>query len=38
MRKEGSRDRKRQPLQKIYSEPRGRPTMLGPIDEMVCII
>ena len=26
---------KRQPLQKICSEPRGRPTMLGPIDEMV---
>ena len=26
---------KRQPLQKISSEPRGRPTMLRPIDEMV---
>ena len=26
---------KRQPLQKICSEPRGRPTMLEPIDEMV---
>ena len=26
---------KRQPLQKICSEPQGRPTMLGPIDEMV---
>ena len=26
---------KRQLLQKICSEPRGRPAMLGPIDEMV---
>lgn len=26
---------KRQPMQKIFSQPRGRPTMLGPIDEMV---
>ena len=33
--KKAARIAKRQPLQKIYSQPRGRPTMLRPIDEMV---
>ena len=33
--KKATRMEKRQPLQKICSQPRGRPTMLGPIDEMV---
>ena len=27
--------KKRQSLQKICSQPRGRPTMLGPIDDMI---
>ena len=30
-----ARIEKRQPLQKICSQPRERPTMFGPIDEMV---
>ena len=33
--KKAARIEKRQPLQKICSQPRGKPTMLGPIDEMV---
>ena len=33
--KKSGRTEKRQPLRKICSQPRGRPTMLGPIDEMV---
>ena len=33
--KKAVRIEKRQPLQKICSQLRGRPTMLGPIDEMV---
>ena len=33
--KKAARIEKRQPLQKICSQPRERPTMLGPIDEMV---
>ena len=33
--KKAARIEKRQPLQKICSQPRERPTMLGPIDDMV---
>ena len=33
--KKAARIEKRQPLQKICFQLRGRPTMLGPIDEMV---
>ena len=33
--KKAARTEKRQPLQKICSQPQGRQTMLGPIDKMV---